>query len=818
VASVGSANAIAAAIVPASPPTITQAASSSQPTSSTLTLTMAASSEDPLAYSWQVVSTPSGAAAPQIDNDEQQTADVTLQAAGNYVFEGTATDEATGLSTTSDVPVNVIQQATSVSVLPYDYGQQFGYSYTVAIGSVGEYVATELDQFGNAMQSQPTPGWSIADPTLATFSPFSNDADVIPTHWSVGSTAITATEGSISGTAPVFVDATAEFDNVEPWNETGALPQGTIISTQNPEVVVSSPRGQVVSGNNTGVDWLVYAGSPSASSAELDLNFPAPVNDLYFSWLPGGSVYNGSDEITVQVYTSGGYAGTVTNYAQGQALPFQQITSVDIVGPAYPGAGSASAYSVIRALSFQYPDVGVALGDGSANQILQASDDGTQNLVPLQIFAPSNLPNGTVLTLSTTAADEVDVWDNANPSADDTPLLGGDGSTSQTTWTVGTDTIPTTLYVGAPAASQTVGNISFILAALLPGASESASPVASSTQPSAATQGASAINLDLYAVPGAHTSPDNGKTFSIADGAQVNPTAELSGPAQLTTGTYSWTVDGNPLSGTDAYDESLTKGTATNPFVSTNTSSPVFEWASAGTGRNVTCTFTNAAGKTYTQKVTFNVLEPTATFASSTWGPGNATVVDPVLGPYAAYGFQIQWGNLLSGVSANPALGAAQGAGQIRMVQLAEFYTATTENNVFTIRQNQGYQLDTVAGTVNNWPTTNLPAGGAVGLPDNWQDFPSIPSAINSMAIMGDSFDTYLQYLPPGVGSIWVTISKMKWNFFVIAGKDVDTGLFEPLLPPIQSENPQGVNSSEIPEWLGHAQVALNNPKQFPLP
>src|SRR5579863_2245612 len=92
-------------------------------------------------------------------------------------------------------------------------------------------------------------------------------------------------------------------------------------------------------------------------------------------------------------------------------------------------------------------------------------------MVPLRLQIPYSLsfPTGTQVTLSTTAPNEVDVWNSANPSQGDTPLLGGSAQTSQKTWTIGTDTIPTTLYVGATQGSASVGDIQFTLAISPPG-------------------------------------------------------------------------------------------------------------------------------------------------------------------------------------------------------------------------------------------------------------------------------------------------------------------------------------------------------------
>jgi hypothetical protein len=102
------------------------------------------------------------------------------------------------------------------------------------------------------------------------------------------------------------------------------------------------------------------------------------------------------------------------------------------------------------------------------------------------------MPSGTQVTLSTSAANEVDVWNSADPGTGDTPLLGGSGQTNSTTWIVGSDTIPNTLYVGATAGSASVGDITFTLAI---------DPPSGGTGPSATTQPATAVKLSIYGPP-----------------------------------------------------------------------------------------------------------------------------------------------------------------------------------------------------------------------------------------------------------------------------------------------------------------------------
>jgi hypothetical protein len=447
-------------------PVITAQASYTQISPTVISLTMTAASTDPLSYSWQVFSAPDGAGAPYIFDDEQQTADVALQAAGTYVFEATATDEVTGLSTTSDVTADVAQVATSFTLEPTHPGSNVISLGTAPDGDdnpIASFDATELDQFGNAMTTQPAISWSVADPTLVTFdTTFSSGGLGIfdPTNWKVGTTNITATGGTFSSTAQVFVGARSSIGEISSILE---FPMGTIVSDQNPQFTVSSPSAQIVSVDPSGLDWHVYPSSSNAQTVEVDVAFTIPVNSVTFSWFPDST----TPDLTINLYTNGAFAGKTNSTAE--LSRYKNVTSLQIVGDSFfPPGNTGGKYVLMSGLEFNPVVVYASLGDASANQILQASDDGTQHLVPLNLFVPADLANGTVVTLSTTAASEVDVWNTPNPTAGSPPLLGGDNG-GTTSWTVGSGTIPTTLYVGATQASQSVGDVQFTLSFQSPG-------------------------------------------------------------------------------------------------------------------------------------------------------------------------------------------------------------------------------------------------------------------------------------------------------------------------------------------------------------
>ena len=139
-------------------PVVSQAAAASPNvvTGATTDLTVAgtdAGGNNNLSYTWSVLSKPAGATTPTFSvngNNNGSHTTATFYDAGNYQFEATITD-ASGLSTTSDVAVQVSQTLTSISISP---------PATMTTHSSQQMAATALDQFGLAMAAQPAITWS----------------------------------------------------------------------------------------------------------------------------------------------------------------------------------------------------------------------------------------------------------------------------------------------------------------------------------------------------------------------------------------------------------------------------------------------------------------------------------------------------------------------------------------------------------------------------------------------------------------------------------------------------------------------------------
>jgi hypothetical protein len=183
------------------PPTVATAASASPSpvTGTTTNLSVLGADDDgesSLTYNWATIAQPSGVSSPTFSINGTNAAKnsvVTIYAAGNYTFQATITDPS-GLSVTSSVSVTVNQTQTSIAVTPG--------SASVAPGGTQLFSASALDQFGNAMASQPSFTWSV-DTGGVGGSISGTGLYTAPS--TTGTDTVRATAGSMSGTATVTV-------------------------------------------------------------------------------------------------------------------------------------------------------------------------------------------------------------------------------------------------------------------------------------------------------------------------------------------------------------------------------------------------------------------------------------------------------------------------------------------------------------------------------------------------------------------------------------------------------------------------------------
>ena len=149
--------------------------------------------ESNLTYTWATTGTPPAAVtfSDNGDNTAKNTT-ATFSQAGNYTFQVTITDMG-GLTATSSVDVTVSQTLTSITVTPA--------TPTLTSDATEQFSAAGYDQFGSAMDLGATT-WT------ATAGSIDNNG-LFTAPYASAVVTVTATSGSVSGTAGVTVDNAA---------------------------------------------------------------------------------------------------------------------------------------------------------------------------------------------------------------------------------------------------------------------------------------------------------------------------------------------------------------------------------------------------------------------------------------------------------------------------------------------------------------------------------------------------------------------------------------------------------------------------------
>ncbi len=253
-----------------------------------------------LTYTWSAITKPAGA-NPSFSlngSDLSDTTTVTFNEAGDYLLQVAISDgEAT---TDSTVNVTVEQTLTSVTVSPST--ANLGYNETE------QFTATALDQFGNAMASQPTFTWSI-DPlgvgSVSTSGLYTSAA-------TSGNATVRATADTLySGTASVTVGDTA--------------PTVIIPATATPNPVTGTTTVlAVVAADLGGLGTLTYTWSATSEPADANPSFS----------LNGSSL---SNTTTVTFDEAGDYTfqvaitdGSATTYSSVNVTVEQTLTTVTV--------------------------------------------------------------------------------------------------------------------------------------------------------------------------------------------------------------------------------------------------------------------------------------------------------------------------------------------------------------------------------------------------------------------------------------------------------------------------------------------------------
>jgi len=189
-------NTIPLTVTPAPPTIATPATASPSPVTGVATTLSVLGADDAgestLKYTWATTGTPPAAVAfSHNGNNAAQNTTATFSKAGTYNFQVTITDGA-NLSTTSSVTVLVDQTLATIAVSPG--------TASLNENQTQQFSATGYDQFGDAMSSQPIFVWSQAS---GIGSIDSNGLYTAP--YGVGSASVTATSGTVNGSASITV-------------------------------------------------------------------------------------------------------------------------------------------------------------------------------------------------------------------------------------------------------------------------------------------------------------------------------------------------------------------------------------------------------------------------------------------------------------------------------------------------------------------------------------------------------------------------------------------------------------------------------------
>jgi hypothetical protein len=314
------ANLIAPALIDSgtgSGPTITTPASATPSPVTGTTTNLSVAATDPagaatLTYTWSVLSEPSGAKTPSFSangTNAAQNDTATFYLAGSYTFQVTVKDGA-GLTATSSVTVVVNQTFTSVGVAPS--------TASVPEGKSQQFTATTLDQFGQAMSSQPAGSsfsWSLGSGSVGSVSTSglysapsatTGAATVIATYTLSGSASVTVTPSVTVPLAPTNLTATGGSKVVNlAWSESSTNVTGfNIQRSQNGgkgwtqiATVTTTKYSDTTVKSGTSYVYRVDASNSAGSSAWTKTSSVTPHDIL----IPRGAAADGSGPSSANV-------------------------------------------------------------------------------------------------------------------------------------------------------------------------------------------------------------------------------------------------------------------------------------------------------------------------------------------------------------------------------------------------------------------------------------------------------------------------------------------------------------------------------------
>jgi PKD repeat protein len=391
-------NGTAALTITDSPPTVATpaAASPSTVTGTTAALSVLGASDvgaGNLTYTWAATSEPTGASPTFSVNgtNAARNSTVTFTQAGNYTFTVTISD-GQGQSVTSAVNVTVDQTLTTIAVSPS--------SSSLNENQTQQFSATALDQFGNAMASQPTFTWSLASGAGSI-----NPSGLYRAPWALGSATIEATSAAVSGmasitvaapplTAPTNLTAAASSSSsiALNWQNTDAF--GTAVdvlrSVDGGSFSTLATLNATNSASTVGFDFI--DGSGDAGTVTLDC-VPSGLGAGSL-WATGGSV-----TITASSDTTDVPLGTyplIPNSAASLSYSSSPSGAFQIDNLIYPGNNAAvgNSFLTVNGLLFGKGNGGVELniwGNGNGDYAFYAGYNGSS--YPIAVGSGATLPH-----------------------------------------------------------------------------------------------------------------------------------------------------------------------------------------------------------------------------------------------------------------------------------------------------------------------------------------------------------------------------------------------------------------------------------------
>lgn len=154
-----------------------------------------------LTYTWAAIALPAGAPGVSFTtngNNLAKNTTVTFGRAGTYVLQVTIKDKG-DLTVTSQTTVTVLPTATSIKVTPA--------AVALPTQTLRQFLATLVDQFSDALATQPAFSWSVRSGGTGTITP----AGLYSSPVSGGTDILDVTGGNLTGSTTVTINAGPQY-------------------------------------------------------------------------------------------------------------------------------------------------------------------------------------------------------------------------------------------------------------------------------------------------------------------------------------------------------------------------------------------------------------------------------------------------------------------------------------------------------------------------------------------------------------------------------------------------------------------------------